>query len=180
MQEELYLRKIKNKYEVFVKDLSDKSVPYNLEYPFKEVAVAIIYEDGTIDALRVTEKCELHVEYYQELMKMSERFASEIRKRSKIFNLKKETITHPLDNNLASDGIAVFHNLDIKYINEYGMCAGEFAEFFSYLPEENSRTEKLNDVLDVINKNYDVSKIVENVYDPSLGRCKRKEKENIR
>lgn len=180
MQEELYLRKINETYEVFVKDLSDKSVPYHLEYPFREAAVVIVYPDGKIDAMRVTGKYSNHFEYYRELFKTSHMFATEVRKRSKMFNLMKETITTRLDNLLAKEGISVFHNLDIEYINEYGICEGETAEFFSYLPEERMRTRELTHVLDTIMNNYDISKISENVYNPEFGRCKGIEKENKR
>lgn len=180
MQEELYLRKIDDTYEVFVKDLSDKSIPYHLEYPFREAAVVIVYPDGRIDALRVTEKYSNHFEYYRELFKTSRMFATEVRKRAKAFNLMKETITSSLDNLLAKDGIAVFQNLDMEYINEYGLGEGECSEFFSYLPEEEMRTRELSRILDVIMNNYDTSKISENVYNPKFGRCKGIEKENIR
>lgn len=180
MQEELYLRKIDDTYEVFVKDLSDKSIPYHLEYPFREAAVVIVYPDGRIDALKVTEKYSNHFEYYRELFKTSCMFATEVRKRAKAFNLMKETITSHLDNLLAKDGIAVFHNLDIEYINEYGLSLGETAEFFSYLPEEGMRTRELTHVLDTIMNNYDISKISENVYNPEFGRYKGIEKENKR
>ena len=42
MQEELYLRKVNETYQAFLKDLNDKSVPYHLEFPFKEAAVVIV------------------------------------------------------------------------------------------------------------------------------------------
>ena len=183
MQEELYLRKVNETYQVFLKDLNDKSIPYHLEFPFKDAAVVIVYPDGNIDAIRVCEKFDLHIEYYRELLKTSEKFANEVRKRAKIFNIMKETITNPLDNSFASDGIVVFFFFFMDYVNyarRYEMPKSYFSEFFTYLPEDSKRTCELNSVLDTIKENYDDFGIVENVYDPALGRCKSKEKENKR
>ncbi len=183
MQEELYLRKVNETYQAFLKDLNDKSVPYHLEFPFKEAAVVIVFPDGKIDAIRVSEKFDLHIEYYRELLKTSEKFANEVRKRTKIFNIMKETITNPLDNSFASDGIVVFRNLSMDYVNyvrKYETSRDYFSEFFAYLPEDGKRTCELIGVLDTIKENYDDFGIVENVYDPALGRCKSKEKENKR
>lgn len=180
MQEELYLRKVNETYQVFLKDLNDESIPYHLEFPFKDAAVVIVYPDGNIDAIRVSDKFDLHIEYYRELLKTSEKFANEVRKRAKIFNIMKETITNPLDNSFASDGIVVFRNLSMDYVRRYEMPKSYFSEFFTYLPEDSKRTCELNIVLDTIKENYDDFGIVENVYDPALGRCKSKEKENKR
>lgn len=180
MEKELYLRSINTRYEVFLKDLSDKTIPYHMEFPFKEAAVIIVYPDGLIDAIRVTGKYSNHIDYYRDLFKTSEYFATEVRKRIKYFDILKETITNAFDNLLAKDGIAVFHNLDMEYLVEYGMDESENAEFFSYLPNEDIRTSEVRKTIDTIINNYDNNKIQINVYDPNFGRCKGREKENKR
>ena len=149
--EQLYLKKIQDGYEFVVQEFDEKRIPIQEEFMFKEVAVAILYPDGTIDAMPIVKGKNWHLDYCKDLVEKSPRFA----KVSKNFPEGWRGEYNMIKSNMIMNrmGIVVIHNIDITNLPDaYVDRESFYSTFMIYGTSEI--TEELERNLDMIFVNY--------------------------
>ncbi len=149
--EQLYLQKSDEGYKFVVQKFDELRIPVHEEFMLKEAAIVILYPDGVIDAVPVTNGVRWHLDYCKILVTKSERFASLIRYFPENWQSEyKMTKTNMVMNKM---GIVVMQNIDIDNLPEEYASREEFYSMFLGYGVSNPE-DALQDNLDTIIDNY--------------------------